>query len=40
MDGILFRGCKHFRVAAISSHHRDAVTVLGDEDKRDPGSIR
>ena len=40
MDRILFRWCKHFDVAAIGSHDRDAVTVLGDEDERDPGPIR
>jgi hypothetical protein len=40
MDGILLRRCEHFHVAAVSFHHRNAVTVLGDEDKCDLVPIR
>src|SRR5213592_3784552 len=40
MDGILLWWCEHFYVTAISSHHRNAIVVLGDEDERDPGPIR
>src|SRR4029453_13055360 len=37
MDRILLPRCKHFNVAAISSHNRNTVSVRGDEDERDLG---